>query len=228
MATSVVLLSSGLDSTVNLYHFHTRGEVALALTFDYGQRSAQREIEHAARLCSKLDIAHEVVELNFFKTFKSSSLFSQSGQDVPIMQHSDLDSAVAQTTAKSVWVPNRNGLFLNLAACYAEEIGAYSVVAGFNKEEAVTFPDNSAEFLDSLNHCLQYSTRSGVRVQSCTLNWNKREIVQYGQKIGVDFDSIWPCYKGEESPCGQCESCQRYVRAIKGVVTDKRFAEVSA
>ena len=41
---SVVLLSSGLDSTVNFYEALSHGEVKLALTFDYGQRAASKEV----------------------------------------------------------------------------------------------------------------------------------------------------------------------------------------
>ena len=153
MARAIVLLSSGLDSTVNLYHFHRRGEVALALTMDYGQKSASKEVEHSARLCQKLSVAHEVVGLEFFKAFKTSSLLASSSQSLPQMKASGLeDPEATQGSAQAVWVPNRNGLFLNLAACYAEEVGAQVVVAGFNKEEAQTFPDNSAEFLDAINH----------------------------------------------------------------------------
>lgn len=224
MAGAVILLSSGLDSTVNLYHFHQRGEVALALTVDYGQRSAEQEIRHARAQCEKLKVAHEVVELAFFKNFKSSALLSQSDKGVPQVQTHELDNReVSSRAAQSVWVPNRNGLFLNLAASFAEEIGAAVVVAGFNKEEARTFPDNSVEFLDSLNHSLSYSTRTSVTVQSCTLSWNKKEIVDYGLKLGVDFSDIWPCYHGGERPCGHCDSCQRYLRALEGLHVDERF-----
>ena len=44
---SVVLLSSGLDSTVNFWLEAQKGRAVLALTFDYGQRAAPREIERA-------------------------------------------------------------------------------------------------------------------------------------------------------------------------------------
>ena len=41
--------------------------------------------------------------------------------------------------------PNRNGGFLNVAASFAEKLGAGSVVVGFNREEAETFPDNTRD-----------------------------------------------------------------------------------
>ena len=47
MKTSIVLISAGLDSTVNLKRALDRGAVAAGLTFDYGQRAARRESENA-------------------------------------------------------------------------------------------------------------------------------------------------------------------------------------
>ncbi len=44
---SAILLSSGLDSSVAFKHAYDRCSNLLALTFDYGQRAAANEIEHA-------------------------------------------------------------------------------------------------------------------------------------------------------------------------------------
>ncbi len=46
---AIVLLSGGLDSAVNLKLAADETGVRLALTFDYGQRAAAREIAAAAR-----------------------------------------------------------------------------------------------------------------------------------------------------------------------------------
>ena len=51
-----------------------------------------------------------------------------------------------------------NGIFLNIAAGFAEALSAQAVLPGFNKEEAATFPDNSVDFLESLNHSFSFST----------------------------------------------------------------------
>ena len=61
--SAVVLLSGGLDSAVNLKCAHDDAGVAIALTFDYGQRAARRETAAAALMCRQLDISHRLVEL---------------------------------------------------------------------------------------------------------------------------------------------------------------------
>ena len=62
-----------------------------------------------------------------------------------------------------MWVPNRNGVFIAIAAAFAESLGADLVVTGFNAEEAATFPDNSAAFAAAATESLRFSTANGVR-----------------------------------------------------------------
>ena len=47
---SLVLLSSGLDSAVNLYQANKDAEVIGALTVDYGQKVAVKDLEYSANL----------------------------------------------------------------------------------------------------------------------------------------------------------------------------------
>ena len=125
------------------------------------------------------------------------------------------DWQVARQTAATVWVPNRNGIFINIAAAWAETLNCQLVVTGFNAEEAVTFPDNSAAYVLAVNEALSYSTANGVRVVSYTQRLNKIEIVQLGQRLGVPWQHVWSCYHGGEKMCGKCESCCRYFRALE-------------
>ncbi len=211
---SVVLLSSGLDSTVNLYEAKQVSEVALTITFDYGQRAAEREIESAAKISAKLSVPHKVLKLDWFKDFTQTSLVNRSA-DIPTSANVQIDDLEqSNVTAKAVWVPNRNGIFLNIAAAFAEGLKADWIVPGFNAEEAATFPDNSQGYLEAATKAFSFSTSNQVQVRCFTTQMTKTQIVARGRELKVDFDSIWPCYFGEAKPCGQCESCQRFVRAL--------------
>lgn len=213
--SAVVLLSAGLDSTTNLYAAHAAGwDLRLALTLDYGQRAAAKEVDRSRRIASALGVRHQVLELPFFSNFQSSSLIDRSktvptGGDVKMDDHGQ-----SLKTAKSVWVPNRNGIFLNIAAGFAEALGASVVVPGFNKEEGATFPDNTPEFMDTLTAAFAYSTSNRVKVECFTQDLDKPAIAFRARELGVDFSMLWPCYFDEEKPCGQCESCQRDKRAF--------------
>lgn len=212
---SVVLLSSGLDSTVNLYEARERSEVVLAITFDYGQRAANREVERAERIAMQAGVAHQVVRLPWFSEFTRTSLVNRSVR-VPGKNEVAIDDlSVSRSSAKAVWVPNRNGILLNIAAGFAEGLGANWVVPGFNAEEGVTFPDNTQDYLDSLSAAFRYSTSSQVEAVCFTTTLDKTAIVQRGMALGVPFELIWPCYLAEEETCGECESCQRFLRATR-------------
>jgi 7-cyano-7-deazaguanine synthase len=214
-ARVVVLLSSGLDSTYNLFRAAQIDDIALAITFDYGQKAAPKEIARSSALCQKLGIPHQVISLPWFSQFQSSSLINKDSE-IPTGSQVQMDDfRISQKSAKSVWVPNRNGIFLNVAAGFAEALGAQFVIPGFNLEEAQTFPDNSKNFMSSLDHAFSFSTANHVRVKCYSYELDKTQIVKEALHLGIVFEDLWPCYHNLEHWCGQCESCQRFFRALK-------------
>lgn len=217
--SALVLLSSGLDSTFNLYKARQRFHVRLALTFDYGQRASAREILAANKIAKRLNVPHKVVHLPFFKDFSSAgSLLTGNAAEVPTGDDVKIDSLERSLeTARQVWVPNRNGIFLNIAAGYAEGLGCGYVIPGFNAEEAVTFPDNSHGFLRALDESFAYSTDGRVRPLSFSLDMQKDEIVRSAIDLGVPLVDLWPCYQGGAHWCGVCESCLRFKRAVEAM-----------
>ncbi len=223
---AIVLLSGGLDSSVNLFEAHDALKVELVLTFDYGQRAARREVQTAEFLCKKLGLKHQAITVPFFKDFTHTSLVDETAE-LPTgsaVNINDFKNCVE--TAKKVWVPNRNGIFINIAAAFAEDMGVDYVVVGFNVEEAQTFPDNTQEFMDAIEKSLSYSTGNQVKTKCFTTRKNKTEIVRRAWELGMDLDELWPCYVSTEKWCGQCESCQRFDRAIKDARAFKVFRDL--
>ncbi|MBL7686978.1 MAG: 7-cyano-7-deazaguanine synthase QueC [Bdellovibrionaceae bacterium] len=213
MKKSVVLLSAGLDSSVNFLWALRESEVVLALTFDYGQRAREKEIAAARQLAAKFKVPHRVIQLPFFGDFTATSLVNTAA-DIPRESQVSIDDyQTSVQTAAMVWVPNRNGIFLNIAAGFAEGLKADWIIPGFNLEEATTFPDNSEAYLQVATRALSFSTANHVQVKCFTTAMNKTEIAAKGRELGLDFSGVWPCYFGGETPCGECESCKRFARA---------------
>lgn len=209
----VVLLSSGLDSTFNLLKAMAQFEVLLVLTFDYGQKAAAQEIVRSRELAEIYGLRHELIHLPWFKLFTQTSLLS--GKEVPVgndVQINDLHRSLE--TAKHVWIPNRNGILLNIAAGFAEGLGAEFVIPGFNYEEAQTFPDNSGAFLQTLNECWSFSTETSVQTFCFSAELTKTQIVAEAMAVKMPFEKLWPCYLSGDSWCGSCESCLRFARAL--------------
>jgi 7-cyano-7-deazaguanine synthase len=211
MKKAIVLLSSGLDSTVNLYRAIQDLNVVLALHFNYGQRAAKQERLHAEKTALRLKVPFQVVDLPWFSHFSDNSLTNSNKEIVTNVEIASL--AASLESAKNVWVPNRNGIFLNVAAAFAEQLGADYVIPGFNAEEGATFPDNTPEYMMALDESFRFSTANHVKTLCYTVNMNKPQIYHLGKELGVDYSNVWTCYQSFEKPCGVCESCSRFKNA---------------
>ena len=194
---------------------HNEHGVALAITFDYGQRAASKEIEMARKICARYKIRHEVIDLPWLKAITKTALVSHEA-GVPEPTETELDDITGRAleTAHQVWVPNRNGAFINIAAAYGDALGYSRIVCGFNAEEGATFPDNTQPYVDAVNKSLSFSCEKSVDVVAPVIQLNKEEIIREGMRIGAPLDLSWSCYYAEEKPCGKCESCMRRARAF--------------
>jgi 7-cyano-7-deazaguanine synthase len=210
---AVFLLSGGLDSAVALALAQPSAR-SIALTFDYGQRAARREIESARAMAARAGIEHRAIELPFLGEITRTALVARAAE-LPRPDAAALDSAAAKETAKAVWVPNRNGVFIAIAAAFAEAAGLKHVVVGFNREEGATFPDNTREFVACSNAALAFSTLAKVKVHNPVGKLDKLEIVQRGREAGAPIPLVWSCYEGGDEHCGTCESCRRLFRALE-------------
>lgn len=205
--TSLVLLSSGLDSCFALVEAMKSTRVVYALTFDYGQAAKDHEISLAKKITKHFNLPHKVIKLPYFKYVN-----------------------------KKVWVPNRNGVFLNVAAAIAETENIQKITVGFNREEAADFPDNSITYINNINRCFKYSTRNSVQVIAPAARLNKTQILKklmtcrgapmcapsqkgWTHRSAPTFPLkfIWSCYRSGQTMCGRCISCRRLKRAIKAL-----------
>lgn len=212
---AVALLSGGLDSSVACLIAAERISIEIAVTVDYGQRSARREIEAAAALCGRIDADHRVIELPWLAPLTSTALVNTEAP-VPTVEADDIDRPDgALSRARAVWVPNRNGLLANVAACFADAENLDAIVVGLNAEEALSFSDNTPAFADALTACFSYSTQQRPHVLSPTIEMTKRVIAAHAVERGLT--SFWSCYHGGETMCGRCESCARTIRAFGAI-----------
>jgi 7-cyano-7-deazaguanine synthase len=211
---AISLLSGGLDSLVATWATAREHEVVLALTFDYGQRAAGKELRAAAKQAEALGAKHRAIKLPWLGELGGNALTDRS-QPLPRLDAGRLDDLAAATeSAAGVWVPNRNGVFLGVAGAFADALGCELIVCGFNAEEGATFPDNTPEFMRATDAALALSTQVHARVHSPTVELTKSEIVELGRRIQTPMGLVWSCYEGGVGHCGECESCKRLARAL--------------
>lgn len=210
---SIILLSAGIDSVVSLAMIKNTCDEILALTFDYGQKSNLQEINNSQKICDYYRINHKVIKLDWLKNIANSAITNDS--DIPELKINELDNTkITNESAKSVWIPNRNALFVNIAACFAESLNFNSIVLGANKEESTTFKDNSKEFIDAINYSLKNSTNNEIKLIAPLINMDKTQIIKQAIDLSIPFEFIHSCYKNVEKNCGKCESCLRLKRAL--------------
>ena len=111
-------------------------------------------------------------------------------------------------------MPNRNGLFLNIAGSFADAENYDYILIGANKEEAQTFPDNTKEFIERVNAEFEFSTRKHPKVVAPLINYNKNDIVKLALEHEIPLNLVKSCYAGGEKHCGKCESCIRLKNAL--------------
>lgn len=210
---SIILLSGGLDSLVALGLGIKKYGVDLALTFDYGQKGAEYEISASKNISEYYKIKHKIIKLDWLKEITKSSLVSES--NVPT------ENLNTESSASNVWVPNRNSLFLNIAAAFADSYDYDYILFGANKEEGETFPDNTEEFCKRISCLFEYSTLKKTKVIAPLINYSKNDIVRIAVEHMMPLEYIRSCYNSGSQHCGLCESCNRLKNALINNKADK-------
>jgi len=68
-----------------------------------------------------------------------------------------------------------------------------------------------------------------VRVESFTLDLDKRAIIRLGLELKAPLSIVWSCYRSGERMCGRCASCARLRVAIDSLPpTDRPVIEFDA
>lgn len=206
MSKGIILLSGGLDSLVSLGLGMEKYGISLALTFDYGQKALEQEISTSKNICDYYKIEHKIIKLDWLKNVTHTALVED--KELP----EGIDNP--EDSAKSVWVPNRNGLFLNIAGSFADGNDYDYIIIGANKEEGQTFPDNTQEFIDRVNAEFEFSTQKHPKVVAPLINYDKNDIVKQAIEHNIPLEFVRSCYSDGKKHCGKCESCTRLKNAL--------------
>ena len=207
LSKSIVLLSGGLDSLTALGVCKDEYGIDFALTFDYGQKSAKYEILSSKKISDYYKIKHKIIRLDWLEEITNTALVS----DLCIPN----ENFGTKSSAESVWVPNRNALFLNISASYADSYGYDYIIFGANKDEGQTFPDNTEEFRIKMTELFEYSTLKKPKVVAPLINSSKDDIVRIAIEKKVPLEFVRSCYSSGQSHCGKCESCMHLKNALE-------------
>lgn len=219
MMNVICLVSGGLDSVVAFHDALQSHKVLGALSFHYGSKHNYREIPHARWHAARASVPHEVIDLDFIGRLFSSHLL-HSGGAIP-------EGHYEEATMKSTVVPFRNGIFLAIAAGYAESVGAAGVVIAAHAGDHAIYPDCRESFMSPMALAMELGTYAGVRLLRPFIDRRKEDIVVRGGELKVDFTRTWSCYQGAEIHCGRCGTCveRREAFQIAGIADPTEYAD---
>jgi 7-cyano-7-deazaguanine synthase len=179
-----------------------------ALSFRYGQRHVA-ELQAAGRVAASLGIRRHVVLDIDLRPFGGSALTGE----LPVPKDTPMDDIGQRIPV--TYVPARNTIFLAFALGWAEVLGAADIFMGANAMDYSGYPDCRPEYIEAFERMAQLATRAGVeegrriKIHTPLITLAKREIVERGRALGVDYSLTLTCYDpdGQGRACGHCEAC---------------------
>lgn len=224
MKKAVVLLSGGLDSATALAIARHQAFECYALSLDYGQRH-RSELEAAQKVAQSLCAhAHQIIKLDL--TALGGSALTDWSIEVPT-------SGETKTTDIPItYVPARNTIMLSLALAWAEILDCQDIFIGVNAVDYSGYPDCRPEYIQAFEQMANLATKAAIEGRRLTvhaplIHLSKREIIEAGLALGIDYGLTVSCYQADElgKACGICDSCRirRAGFAAAGIIDPARY-----
>ncbi len=231
MTKAFVLLSGGVDSTTCLHIAREMYDKVEAYSLDYGQKHS-KEAQYAAETCKKFGISHKVLNIRGLLDGKGVML-TDADTAIPSISYNDIQGvsptyvpfrngtllaiiaaqaqkwvmatidAWAADLAKDNIAPDRPGMLDKMRDGAGVFFGAHAEDA-FNW----AYPDCTPEFIGAMANAIYTGTYYTVRLHAPLMSLSKTQVVEWGEKLGVDWANTWSCYAGGEDHCGVCPTCR--------------------
>ena len=206
---AIALLSGGMDSCVAAAIAATEHELAL-LHVSYGQRTEARELRAFEEIADHYGVARRLVaDISYLGKIGGSSL---TDPEIPV-EATDL----GREGIPSSYVPFRNTHFLAIAVSWAETLGASRIFIGAVEPDSSGYPDCREAYYEAFNELIRVGAKPETKLEVVAplIRMRKAEIVKLGVKLDAPLHLTWSCYKNEDAPCGECDSCALRERGFK-------------
>ncbi len=209
MKKAVCIISGGMDSALSAKIAQVEGYEIIALHFNYGQRTQNKELECFRKISKALKAGESYeIDLPFFEQIGASAL---TDKDIEVPT-GGLEEGVPVT-----YVPFRNGIFLSIAAAVAEKHGAQALFIGVVEEDSSGYPDCRESYITKMQEAINLGTKdeTNIEIKMPLVSLKKSQIVQKSLELGVPLEDTWSCYQAEEKACGLCDSCRLRLRGFE-------------
>jgi 7-cyano-7-deazaguanine synthase len=161
------------------------------LTVDYGQVTAESEVEVSSVFAGMLGIRHDIVRFDL-SSVGSGTLAGRGSLEL---------SSFAE------WWPYRNQFLITIGAAWSLGRGVDRLWIGTVKSDAC-FADGTPAFIDGMNRVVSMQ-EGAVVVEAPASALETWELVE---KSGLPLDYLLLCHTCTMSvkPCGHCRSCGKH------------------
>jgi len=207
--TAVCIISGGMDSALSAKIAENEGYKIIALHFNYGQRTEQKELTCFRKVATSVGAFKSYeIDLPFFEQIGASALTDKS-IEVPT---GGVEEGVPVT-----YVPFRNGIFLSISAAIAEKHGAETLFIGVVEEDSSGYPDCRESYIQKMQEAIHLGTKkeTNLKIKMPLVAFKKSDIVKKSLELNVPLKDTWSCYKSEVLSCGVCDSCRLRLRGFE-------------
>jgi len=199
-----------MDSCVTAAAAIKDGYQPVFLHINYGQRTESRELTAFNEIADYYQVERKLVVDISHLTDIGASCLTDENIEVPAADLENEDIPIS-------YVPFRNANILSAAVSWAEVIGAEAIYFGAVEDDSSGYPDCRRSFFDAFERAIDRGTKPRTKIKIITplINLSKKEIVEKGIALNAPLHFTWSCYKNEDVPCGECDSCALRARGFE-------------
>jgi 7-cyano-7-deazaguanine synthase len=200
----ILLYSGGVDSTVLLHYLLFQNYEVFPLYIDYGQVTFNGEIKAInINLPDYLKERLYVLHLQNIKEIGMGSLIGNYPKEI---------------YSKEEWYnneffPNRNLIFLSLAASYGYKIGSRKVAIGVVGEHS--YSDTTLTFLKYAKKVIGVSLSSEFEIIAPYSEKPRTVVIEDAHKFSVSLEQTFSCNSLGDRHCLLCTSCYEREQALE-------------
>mgnify|MGYP001223690136 CR=1 FL=1 len=179
------------------------------LHMNYRQLTEKRELRAFHEIGDYYDVEKRmVVDIMHLSAYGGSCLTDKK-IEVPAANLDNIDIPIS-------YVPFRNANILAVAVSWAEVIHADTIFMGAVEEDSSGYPDCRRSFFDAFEKVISEGTKPETKISIITplINLSKKEIIEKALELNAPLNLTWSCYKQENIPCGECDSCALRARGF--------------
>lgn len=212
---TAVMVTGGIDSTTLLYMetLLKEGVKPIPITVDYGQVAFDKQVEMLNFHIKELGLPDLIIiKIQYHDWQKRQGLFTPGFTPTEENPLEDWD----KLRYENFFVEGRNMIMMAyvMAYCSAHKIDELLTGYLYGEEEwnkrrtyKLMTGDNSPQFVDMMNllSTVGFSHQIRIRAPFYEKRMSKKDVVNMGQHLGVDYNKTYSCYF--IPACGVCDNC---------------------